>query len=209
MCDVCFVQLDILGLPFSRYFKFLKFSFWLCIIAMLMSVPNMILFREGCTYIDIEAEFLVPFQHSEAGRFHDWVNMSHRPMGPATYLDTKRSAAAVSVGNMLLLPDNVTACAAFSSVGISWQLSSAGVGWIVSITAATVGVMLLAAAGWFIRVNAANDLREAWNPYGTVSIEEYSVSVTGLPKFTTREELQGHLEGVRAMLIRCVMCVQL
>ena len=169
------------------------------VIAMLLSLPNMLLFSEGGQYRDSDATELNPFFEFEGGRFHDSANMSLRPMQTATYIDVKRASAVVTPGNILLLPDNVTAYAVWTSVGLGFKMSEGQLALAITIVVCIVAAALAGAALWFWVVNDALNSRETWNPYGTVTIEEYSVSVTNLPKFTTRDELRNHLELVSAV----------
>lgn len=199
MCNIFLLyrlQLDPFGLPYSRYFKFLKFAFWICVAAMLASVPNMALFHEGGTYTEAAAVHMEPYIAFEHGRYHDTSGLHARPVQAATYIDVKRAAERITLGNLLLLPDNVTTFDAFNSIGLHVPLSRNLFGLFVTGDVVLVGIVLLAGVTWFWRNTLANNARETWNPHGTVTIEEYSVSVSGLPRFTTKEELKAHLEGV-------------
>lgn len=198
---VAILQLDRLGLPIGKYFKFLKFAAWLMVAALLVSIPNVLLFREGGLYVPSDAEDYVPFVPFEHGRFHDSEGRSSRPVHAATYIDVKRSVAVVSLGNLLALPDNVTAYTAFTSIGINLPLRSSNFAVAVAIVASAAGLICLAGVLWYWWSDIASSVRDTWNAYGTVTIEEYSVAVTNLPKFVTREELKSHLELVRSGVV--------
>jgi hypothetical protein len=98
-----------------------------------------------------------------------------------------------------LLPDNVTAYTGYTSVGVHLRMEPVSFGLAITIVSSFATALCLAGILWLWRSDAASNQRDTWNPFGTVTIEEYSVAVTNLPKFVTKEELKGHLELVRAL----------
>jgi hypothetical protein len=160
------------------------------------SFPNILLFHEGGQYGPSDAEEFVPYEPRLSGRYSDDAGLSDRPIQAATYIDVKRSADVLSFGNLRLLPDNVTAYTGYTTAGVSLRMDPTSFGLAITIVASFATAVCLAGVMWLWRTDAASNQRDSWNPFGTVTIEEYSVTITNLPKFVTKEELKGHLELV-------------
>jgi hypothetical protein len=64
---------------------------------------------------------------------------------------------------------------------------------------AACAVALALGAAWIWVADSAMNLRSSWNPYGTVTLEDYSVIVTGITSVMRKEEIAQHFENVRPL----------
>jgi hypothetical protein len=162
------------------YFRLVKFVAWLAFGAALAAAPNMILFQAG-------------------GRYGDWQGIGDRPFGVGTIVDAKRSLAVFSLGN-LPRPDNETLYdIPFVHVEVGARHFSMTVTAMMGITAVIIALGVL----WLWVAESAMAARTSWNKYGTVTMEDYSVAITGVPDVVSRADLKKHIETVWAHTRAC------
>ncbi len=143
------VQLDFLGVQYSRYMRLIKFVGWLTLGATLVMVPNLIMF------------------HDQGARFHDWSGIGARPFTVGTLLDAKRSLATFSLGN-LVRPMNDTL---YEIPGVGMEVEARQFSLVVAGIMCLAGVLLALGALWLWVSDGAMTVRSSWAPYGSVTLE--------------------------------------
>ena len=149
--------------------------------ATIASLPNLISFHRG-------------------GRYSDWDGIAARPFGVGTIVDAKRSLAVFSLGN-IVKPFNDTE---YEFPSVPAAITVTHYSMTVAVVMTVTGIVIAIGAMWLWSAEAALAARTSWNRYGTVTLEDYTVQVKGIPEAATRKEVHQHFETVRGTTVALI-----